>query len=85
MRANLTIPLTHKPPHDKLRNVPVVELLLAVPMLLWGGVMWTWFQARSAAVRFWTFVAATAGTTIPVIAIAALDEGTRSVVRGVFE
>jgi hypothetical protein len=64
--------------------VPVVELLIAVPMLLWGRVAWTWFHAKSAAVRFWTFFLATAASLAPVILYAAVGEGTRSVIRSMF-
>lgn len=66
--------------------MPLLELLFALPALVWGGVLWTWFQTRSLAVRLWTVVGATVLTTvIPAMIYAAADEGTRHVVRGILD
>ena len=62
--------------------MPLIELLLAVPMILWGGVLWTWFQTKSAAVRLWTVIGATALTFVPVVVVAVLDESVRAFMRG---
>lgn len=65
--------------------VPLVELLMAPILLIWGGVLWTWFQAKSAWVKFWTAAGATILTFAPVVVYAVLDESARAVVRGVLD
>jgi hypothetical protein len=62
----------------------VVEFLIALPVVLWGGALTTWFAARGIAVKFWATVVAFAGTAIPGLIIVAMDQSVREVVSKAF-
>jgi hypothetical protein len=58
----------------------VIDLLLAVPVLFWGGAVWTWLQARGLAVKLWMTVAASVGTVVPILVLSAMSETVKQVV-----
>lgn len=65
--------------------MPLLELFFALPALIWGGTVVAWLTTKGIAIKLWTAVWATVlSVVIPTAIYAAADEGTRQVIRQMF-